>query len=218
MNNAKNIRVNIGCGRSPTKGWLNFDNSPSIKLARSPLKFKLSRLLGLLYESQIENVNWNRKNKIHFADATKMLPLADSSVETLYSSHMFEHLSREGAEFFLKDSLRVLETDGILRISVPDLKIAAQNYYIEEDANNFMNTLLVEAPKIDTLKEKLSLLFNGYRHHQWMYDGKSLSDLFRKVGFKNVVICSAGETTIQNPEGLNLFERDEQSVFVEGSK
>ena len=38
-------------------------------------------------------------------------------IETLYSSHMFEHLSREGAEFFLKDALRVLETDGILRIS-----------------------------------------------------------------------------------------------------
>jgi hypothetical protein len=29
----KQLRVNVGCGMSPTKGWLNYDNSTSIKLS-----------------------------------------------------------------------------------------------------------------------------------------------------------------------------------------
>ena len=32
-----NIKVNVGCGTTPTEGWLNFDNSFSIRAARWPL-------------------------------------------------------------------------------------------------------------------------------------------------------------------------------------
>jgi len=31
------MRVNIGCGQSPTPGWINFDNSLTVKIARSSL-------------------------------------------------------------------------------------------------------------------------------------------------------------------------------------
>ena len=34
-----------------------------------------------------------------------------------------------------------------------------------------MEAILVEAPPINSLKEKLILFITGYRHHQWMYDG-----------------------------------------------
>ena len=83
------IKVNIGCGRSPTNGWINMDNSPAIKLANSPFKYKIARTLKLLNPEQIENIEWNKLNKIQFADATKSLPLKDSSVECIYTSHMF---------------------------------------------------------------------------------------------------------------------------------
>jgi hypothetical protein len=29
-----NLRVNVGCGSSPTPGWVNFDNSLSVRAAR----------------------------------------------------------------------------------------------------------------------------------------------------------------------------------------
>ena len=32
-----NIRVNVGCGASPTSGWVNFDNSFSARVAHWPL-------------------------------------------------------------------------------------------------------------------------------------------------------------------------------------
>lgn len=211
-------RINIGCGSTPSEGWLNFDNTPAIKLANSPLKYRIAKLIGMLNKNHIDNIEWNKKNKIKYADATKGIPLSSNSVEAIYTSHMFEHLSREGAKSFLYEAKRILQIDGVLRVSIPDLKIGVERYLINEDADEFMTSILVEAPPINTLKQKVFLFLNGYRHHQWMYDGKSLSSLFREVGLKNIKVCAEGETTIKNSTGLDLFERGSESVFVEGTK
>lgn len=211
-------RVNIGCGKTPTNGWINMDNSLAIKLANSPLKYKIARTLGLLNAEQIENIEWNKLNKIKFADATKTLPLKDSSVECIYASHMFEHLPKNGAKIFLKEAKRVLKSGGILRLAVPDLKIAIEEYLKSRDADSFMERILVEPPPISSLKQKLILLITGYRHHQWMYDGVSLSKLFKEIGFNEVEICKSGYTKIHNPDELNLNEHEDYSVYVEGVK
>ena len=201
------IRVNIGCGKSPINGWTNYDNSLAIKLANSPLLFFISKSLKLLRKQQIENIEWNKKHKIYFVDATKKIPLEDNSVECIYSSHMLEHLSRTGSISFLDESLRILKIDGILRIAVPDLKMAINDYLTDGDADEFMERLHVGAPSISSLKEKLKLFFFGYRHHQWMYDGKSVSILMKNRGFRIVKVCKNGETYIKNPGELNLYEK-----------
>jgi predicted SAM-dependent methyltransferase len=212
------VKINIGCGRTPTEGWRNFDNTLAIRLARSPLKYFLAKFFGLLNKTQIENIKWNKKNSIEFADATKSIPLPNASVSCIYTSHMFEHLSREGGEKFLKEALRVLEVDGVLRISVPDLKKYIEIYLKNNDADQLMEDLLVTAPPVNTLKQKLRLFVSGYRHHQWMYDGNSLANLMTELGFRNVKVQEAGKTLVNNPGALNLSERSEQSLYVEGVK
>lgn len=212
------LKINIGCGRTPIKGWRNFDNSPSLKLAKSPVKYTIAKRLGLINKDQIENVEWNKINLVEYADATKKLPLPDCSVIVLYSSHMLEHLSRSCAIKFLKEAKRVLATNGIIRIAVPDLERKVLSYLNDKDADDFMENLLVTPPPILCLKDRIRLLFTGYRHHQWMYDGKSLSNLLSIVGFKEVKIQDAGETLIQNPGNLNLYERLDESIYVEGKK
>jgi len=212
------IRVNIGCGNSPINGWINYDNSLAIKLANSPLLFFISKSLKLLRKQQIENVEWNKKHKILFADATKKIPLETNSVECIYTSHMLEHLSRTGSISFLDECLRILKIDGILRIVVPDLRMAINDYLTDGDADEFMERLRVEAPSIGSLKEKFKLFISGYRHHQWMYDGKSVSILMKNRGFRNVKVCKNGETYIKSPGELNLYEKSEESVYIEGIK
>ena len=212
------IRLNIGCGNTPTKGWINMDNSWAIKLANSKFKYKVASILGLLNTKQIENIEWNKLNKIQFVDATKSLPFKDSSVECIYTSHMLEHLSKDGAKIFLKEALRVLKIGGILRISVPDLKIAIDEYVKFGDADSFMRNILVQAPPISSLKDKIILFMTGYRHHQWMYDGASLSKLLKEIGFKATEICEKGHTKIHKPGELNLNEREKDSVYVESAK
>ena len=212
------IKVNIGCGRTPTEGWLNFDNSPAIKLAKSPFKYKFAKALGLLNEQQIENIKWNMEHKhnIQFADATKSIPLQTSSVDYIYTSHMVEHLSQKGVRSFLREVKRVLKVGGVVRIAVPDLRIAIDDYLKTNDADAFMRWIDMQAPEINTLTQKIKLFVYGYRHHQWMYDGASLSKLLIEMGFSSVEICKDGKTNIIDADCLNLYEREEQSVYVEG--
>ena len=212
------IKVNIGCGRTPTEGWLNFDNSPAIRLAKSPFKYKLAKAMGFLNEQQIETIKWNMEHNIQFADATRSIPLQTSSVDCIYTSHMVEHLSQKGARSFLNEVKRVLKVGGVVRISVPDLRIAVDEYLGSNDADAFMREILVQAPEINTIKQKISLFVSGYRHHQWMYDGASLSKLLFEMGFDSVEICRDGKTNSVDSDDLNLYEREEQSVYVEGIK
>ena len=40
----------------------------------------------------------------------------------------------------------------------------------------------------------------------------------QNLGFKDVKVCKKGETSIQNINSLNLLERSDESVYVEGIK
>lgn len=209
------LRVNIGCGRTPTEGWENFDNSPSIKLARSPMLYTLAKMFPLLDENQIENIEWNKHNSIRFADATKSIPLGDGSVRYLYSSHMLEHLSREDAKIFLQEARRVLEPGGVLRLSVPDLRLLTEQYHKDNDPDSFLMTAHMSAPPLKTLRDKLKVIVSGHRHHQWMYDAASLSRLVADAGFKDVTVQPAGATMMEDPGSLDLHERADVSLYVE---
>lgn len=61
-------------------------------------------------------------------DLTKGIPLDDDTCAVVYHSHLLEHLSREEANFFLKECFRVLKPRGIIRIAVPDLEQLARQY------------------------------------------------------------------------------------------
>lgn len=52
--------------------------------------------------------------------------ISDNSITILYASHILEHNQIHTVEDTLKEWYRVLKPDGILMISVPDLKILAR--------------------------------------------------------------------------------------------
>ena len=210
--------VNIGCGQTPTEGWKNFDNSLSLKLAGSTVRFAVAKALGFLSADQLNYIDWLRDNRIEFADAVRRIPLPDASSKVVYTSHMLEHISRDGARAFLLEAKRVLAPGGVLRIVVPDLGKAIERYNDDGDAEAFMEHMLVAAPPLTSVRDKVHLLFTGYRHHQWMYDGRSLSALLEELGFRDVVVQPAGETMIEDPGTLDLFERSEESVYVEARR
>ena len=82
------LQVNAGCGRTPTVGWLNFDNSLTVRLARFPLCLRVLYRLKLASKESLISVPVVIQRNIAWADATKRLPLADESVAVVYSSHM----------------------------------------------------------------------------------------------------------------------------------
>ncbi len=207
------LRVNLGCGSTPTPGWLNFDNSFTVRVAANPLLRPIAR--ALLLRANREFVELAARGDIRFGRASR-IPLADGSVEVLYSSHMLEHLDPDDGRKFLAEARRVLRPGGVLRIVVPDLRKLAEAYIERGDADAFVAQTYMAVDRPRGLKASLRRLLFGFRDHRWMYDGPSLAKLLRENGFQNVVVLRAGETGIEGSGPLDLREREDESVYAEG--
>ena len=213
------MKINIGCGMTPTKNWKNYDYSTSIKLSKYPIISNLLFKLRLINDEQKNFINYSLKNKIELLDATKTFPFKDESIDVIYSSHMMEHLHRDDAVNFIKECYRVLHPKGILRLVMPDLRKNIESYLKSNDADKFIEDLLIQPPKTKNISDLTKLyLSGGFRDHQWMYDGKSLIKLLSSCGFKNVIALPPGKTNLTDEKDLNLYEREDDSVFVEGIK
>src|SRR4051794_3774661 len=99
------LRVNVGCGQSPTPGYVNFDNSLSLALPGMTSVASILIKLKLIDQQQASMSHVGRRHGIRRAEATR-LPLPDHSAAVLYSSHMIEHLSRGQALEFLLEARR----------------------------------------------------------------------------------------------------------------
>jgi len=212
------MKVNIGCGFTPTIGFENFDNSFSLKLSSYPLISALLQKLKLIHSSQMDFITFCQNNNIKWADATTNIPLPNNSVSLLYSSHMLEHLDRTEANLFLKEVRRVLCSGGQIRLVLPDLSKLIAQYNQDKDANAFVESTLMCSPNPRSLIQRLRMAVIGNRHHLWMYDSKSLSNLLENNGFKNIKILASGETNIKDYGALDLSERADESLFIEADK
>ena len=213
------MRINVGCGATPTAGWQNFDNSLTIRLARWPGVTRLFKLLNIRNGQASWLGGIANDFDIRYADATVRIPCADKSVEVVYSSHMIEHLDRSGAQAFVAEIKRVLQPGGLVRLAVPDLALFVQQYMATGDADTFVarTSMGLDRPVGVAARAKLALV--GPRdHHLWMYDGASLTRLLSEAGFTDIATMPPGETRIPAPGSLNLVERADESVYIEASR
>lgn len=208
-------KIHIGCGQTILPGWSNYDNSPSVRLARLRWLPGVMRRLGLVSRASSDFIGMARSGGIRYCNAAKRIPQTDGVVDAIYTSHMLEHLSRVQARRFLSECMRVLRPGGELRISVPSLAVLCRNYADMGDADRFFASLHVEARPIEGVLDLLRLWWAGHRHHQWMYDGPSLARLLESCGFVRVRVVTQGETSLDLMAGVDLTERAEESVYVE---
>ena len=211
------LKCNVGCGQTPTRGWRNFDNSPSIRLARIPFLPKLLWWCGVIDAHQQQYMEFSLTHHLEYGDAARGLPLQNGSVTALYTSHMLEHLDRAAAAQFLGEARRVLCKGGIIRIAVPDISKLVESYIASGDADAFISETHLTQPRPRRIPDRLRILLAGARQHQWMYDGASLSKALLAAGFHDARVRPAGETGIGNPGDLDLHERSEESVYVEAN-
>jgi len=212
------MRINLGCGATPTDGWINYDNSLTQYLVRRPVICNLVEFLGLLDQRQQSYLEFAKSHSIFFADAVRKIPVPDESVDLLYTSHMLEHLDRNEAKLFLDQAKRVLKQSGVLRIAIPDLRMIINDYMLDGDADKFVSATLLTIPKPQGLFQRIKAAVVGGRHHHWMYDDKSLTKLIRENGFEKVYTLVAGQTGIADVGNLNLYERHEESIYVEATR
>ncbi|HEX3959161.1 MAG TPA: methyltransferase domain-containing protein [Trebonia sp.] len=209
------VKVNVGCGATPTPGWLNFDNSLSVRVARWPLVTSALARLPVADPSSAGLAAMAQGGQVRFANAAARIPCTSGSVAVVYSSHMIEHLDRKEARAFLAEVRRVLQPGGMVRLAAPDLSRLVQDYVTTGDADGFVAGTHMGLDRPSGVRAWLRWVLVGPRHHLWMYDGNSLSQLLREAGFRDVIVRPAGATGIPDPGQLDLMERAGESVYVE---
>lgn len=67
-------------------------------------------------------------------DINNGLPFSSDTITVCYSSHLLEHLDKDGAQYLLAECMRVLKSGGVIRLAVPDLERIARDYLRVMDA------------------------------------------------------------------------------------
>jgi hypothetical protein len=202
--------IQYGCGNEATKGWLNFDASPTLRIQKIPL-------IGMLCRSMLNCVF---DNEIMYGDIVRGLPVKDASAEGIFCSHVLEHLSLDDFHTALFNTFRILKPGGLFRCILPDLESYIRDYLnaYSSDLIELKNNAAVDFCKNTGLGMpkrsrgffgRLSEAF-GSSHHRWMWDRYSLSHAMTDHGFKDVEIFTKGNCSNKIfllPEREHQFKR-----------
>jgi ubiquinone/menaquinone biosynthesis C-methylase UbiE len=158
-------------------------------------------------------------------------PYADGSVDVVYASHLFEHLTRRHASLFLSEAYRTLRRGGVIRLVVPDLQQLAREYVDRAEAgdaaasHDFLYCLNLHRDGQYGEGRRLPVrLVNRLQafpsQHKYMYDRLSLRARLEEAGFTDLRNGSYGQSQHLADEIAEVENTAEgvPSVYVEGLK
>lgn len=230
MESNRVVKINIGSGPDGRADWVNLD------WGILPLLGKMSWLVKFFVNIKIfpKNYSTSWPKSLRLVDCRKKLPFKDQTADFIYTSHFIEHLPRYRTIELLRECKRILRTNGILRIGVPDVKLLSEKY-VNGDKDFFMlfEKMTNQVDKLESLADLFVQHFYGHdcwskpniiqkfqrlfiRGHLWMYDYDSLSAVLREAGFLVIKHCQAGQGRTPDIEHLDIHKIS--SLFIEAFK
>lgn len=172
---------------------------------------------GIRYLAGFVNIDANPARKTDvWLDVRCGLPFADHSVDSIYSTHMIEHLYPDELEKLLRACARVLKPGGGMRIIVPSLSNAIlafqqkrHDWFYDDFPRHF-----------DSLGGRFSNFVFCDGQHRTAFDLSYLDEVLRKAGFQEVVESAEGQSRLYG-ENVPAFEPGDaaaglpHSVYVE---
>ncbi len=148
------------------------------------------------------------------------ISLPNEACQTVFCSHMFEHIPHTKLESILIEFNRVLSQEGVLRILLPDLRKIAEAY-VNRDADFFkeakaedeslrtdlgfgglfMNFIVSPGQDTVLMNRNLDQFIAGYAHI-YAYDFDMLRILLERTGFGNIKqmkFCESDFADYQEP-------------------
>lgn len=178
--------------------------------------FHLHLGCGMRYLPGFINIDANPFQKLDlWLDVRRGLPFASGSVESVYSTHMFEHFYPDELEQVLRECARVLKPGGGLRLIVPSLHNAIVAYQ-EKRHDWFYDGF----PRhFDSLGGRFSNFLFCDGQHRSAYDFSYLDEVLRKAGFQSVEEADEGKSRLYG-ERVPVFEpgdagESSHSLYVE---
>lgn len=144
-------------------------------------------------------------------DLRKPLPVADDSIDLIYSEHFIEHVTRAQGVRLLADCHRALRPGGVIRLSTPDLAKLIEEYQAGR---------LDEWADVDWHPASPAQLVNeAVREwgHLFIFDYPELSGLLRELGYRDVRRVRWRESQHAALNGLEC-RPDHGEVIVEATK
>jgi predicted SAM-dependent methyltransferase len=144
-------------------------------------------------------------------DLRRGIPFPDDSINKIYSSHFFEHLSFGEIQRFLDECRRVLAPDGKFLICVPNARIYIDAYAKETSLD--ADTFFVYKPAYNHTTRIDYVNYMAYMdgQHKYMFDEENLIFILKSKGFRNVRLR-------QFDPSLDLKDRDYESIYAEAEK
>jgi predicted SAM-dependent methyltransferase len=130
---------------------------------------------GSVNHDKFVNIDGLPAPHIHYIRAIDDLsPFKANSVDLIYGSHCLEHFSHRKVPLVLAEWFRVLKTDGILRLSVPDFDALCKIY---QESGNELDSIL------DVLMGRQDYKYN---FHMTAFNKSSLTRLLKNAGFREI--------------------------------
>jgi len=158
---------------------------------------------------------------VEYGDIVSGLPLNKDTCAAVYCSHVLEHLTLDEFRSAIKESYRILKSQGLFRMVLPDLEHSINRYISNQSsaaAMEFMEeTSLGRKYRARSLMEMIRSRF-GNSQHLWMWDYKSLTKELDDCGFVKIRRAQFGDSSEPMFKDVEDSDRWEGCLGVECRK
>jgi predicted SAM-dependent methyltransferase len=110
----------------------------------------------------------------YVGDCKSLSPISDASVETIYASHVLEHVPYRDLETTLKEWFRVMQPGGTVMIAVPDFETLARL---------FLHPQVALPDRIHLMQMVFGAQVDPHDFHYVGFDTEMLAYALRVAGF-----------------------------------
>lgn len=147
-------------------------------------------------------------------DLRRGMPFPADSCSAVFGEHVIEHIPKPDAERLLREIHRVLQSGGVIRLSTPDAGKFLRAYVNDPE---FLADARFAAAA-ETSMDRVNMMMREYGQHLWVYDIESIGLILQKAGFSSVQEQKFGASTHPRMQGIDLAEREFESLYVEAIK
>ncbi len=187
-----------------------------VRAAKGPQHLHLGS--GSKYISGFVNVDGNPLNRLDlWLDIRRGLPFPAESVDSIYSTHVFEHFYGDELRRLLRECYRVLKPGAGVRLVVPSLT-GAIVAYTQKRTDWFSDF----PRKFDSLGGRFSNFVFCDGQHRTAFDLSYMAEVLRGAGFREVEESGEGKSRLYGDQVPPYEPGDSQelphSLYVEAFK
>lgn len=138
------------------------------------------------------------RRAVVYLDATRRWPMPSASFRYITCEHMIEHVPYEAGLQVLSEAHRVLQRDGVLRISTPNLDVFrllpdSDDPDVQDYIRWSNRTFGSAAQRVDEASpvHVMNRIMHAFGHI-YLYDEETLRRVLTRAGFREVVRCEPG--------------------------